>query len=174
MGRICYSVAMSLDGYIAGPGGEYDWIPVDEEVDADLAHTWTNYDTFLMGRKTYEVAVAGLGAQTFEGYKTIVVSRTMDPAQYPALTIVSEPTRELMEVLRQAAGKDIWLFGGAQLFRSLLEINAVDAVEVSIMPVLIGDGIKLMPPPYEHRRLRLVGHKVYRSGIVHLNYEVVP
>jgi dihydrofolate reductase len=172
MGRICYSVAMSLDGYIAGPSGEYDWIPRDP--DADFAKIWEQYDTFLMGRKTYEIAVAGMGAQTFEGYKTVVVSRTMDPALYPTISIVSEPTCELMEALRLTASKDIWLFGGAQLFRSLLEINAVDAVEVSVMPVLIGDGIKLMPPPYDHRRLRLTSHRVHQSGIVHLNYDVVP
>jgi dihydrofolate reductase len=87
---------------------------------------------------------------------------------------VREPTRELVEELRLTARKDIWLFGGAQLFRALLDLNAVDAVEVSAMPVLLGEGIKVMPGPYEHRRLRLVGHKVYRSGIAHLNYELVP
>jgi dihydrofolate reductase len=174
MGKICYCVAMSLDGYIAGPGGEYDWIPEDPEADVDLARIWTKYDTFLMGRKTYEVAVAGMGAKAFLGYKTVVVSRTMDPAQHPSIRIVREPTRELVEELRLTARKDIWLFGGAQLFRALLDLNAVDAVEVSAMPVLLGEGIKVMPGPYEHRRLRLVGHKVYRSGIAHLNYELVP
>ncbi len=75
--------------------------------------------------------------------------------------------------LRAAEGKDIWLFGGGRLFRSLLEAGQVDAVEVAVVPVLLGGGIPFLPPPADQTKLELIGHRVYdKSGIVSLDYTV--
>ena len=71
-------------------------------------------------------------------------------------------------------GKDIWLFGGGSLFRSLLAARLVDTVEVAVIPVLLGGGIPLLPPPTQQAKLRLVGNKVYKTGIVSLEYAVEP
>src|SRR5688572_6906964 len=87
MRRIRYGVAMSLDGFIAGPKGEADWIVMDP--DFDFAAMMDQYDTFLMGRRTYEVAGQG-GPGGDEKYTTVVASRTMRPADYPGVTIVAE------------------------------------------------------------------------------------
>ena len=170
MRKIRYAVAMSLDGYIAGPKGEADWIVMDPEV--NFGELWAQFDTLLMGRRTYEVAVARLGEAAFEGMKTVVVSRTMRHSDHPDITIIPEVTRDGMQKLREQSGKDIWLCGGGELFRVLLEMRQVDTVEVSIMPVLLGGGVALLAPPVQQAKLKLSGHKIYRSGIVSLIYEV--
>ena len=77
-----------------------------------------------------------------------------------------------MAALRTEPGKDIWLFGGGSLFRSLLDAGLVDTVEVAIMPVMLGEGIALLPSPARQTKLKLTGHKVYKTGIVSLEYAV--
>jgi len=105
-----------------------------------------------------------------QGVKTIVVSRALRHA--PEVTIISELNRDGIEALRAQGGKDIWLFGGGELFRSLLGIGEVDTVEVAIMPVLLGAGVALLPSPAPQTTMKLSTHKIYRSGIVSLVYEV--
>jgi len=171
MRKIRYLVAMSLDGYIAGPNGEADWIGVDPEV--DFPAIWAQFDTGLMGRRTYEAACKRLGEAAFAGITTIVFSRTMKQQDYPRVTVVPQLNADWVEALKNQSGKDIWLFGGSQLFRSFLDSGYVDSVEVSIIPVLLGSGVPLLPPPYGPTKLRLLNSKVYRSGRVSLVYEVL-
>lgn len=170
MKRIRYIVATSVDGYIAGPKGEYDWITMDPEV--DFASLWAQFDTLIMGRRTYEVARPRLGDKAFEGFKVVVLSRTMKPADDPRVTLISDLTRDRVQELRDTAAKDIWLMGGGDLFRTLLEMHEVDTVEVSAIPVLLGGGVKLLAGPTERTKLKLTDQKVYRSGRVSLVYDV--
>jgi dihydrofolate reductase len=167
MRRIRYGVAASLDGYIAGPDGEYDWIVMDPEI--DFAAMAARYDTYLMGRRTYEVAG---GASATDG-DVWVFSRTLRPEDHPGITVVADGVEERLRELRERAGKDIWLFGGGELFRSLLGMDQVDAVEVAVIPVLLGGGTPLLPSPADRRRLTLTGHRVYsKTGTVLLEYDV--
>ncbi|HEV2470167.1 MAG TPA: dihydrofolate reductase family protein [Candidatus Sulfotelmatobacter sp.] len=170
MKKIRYGVAMSLDGYIAGPRGEADWIVHDPEV--NFAEIWAQYDIGLMGRGTYAPAVARLGKKAFQGMKTVVVSRTMRQEDHPEITVVNELTRERVRALRDEAKKDIWLFGGGKLFRSMLELGEVDGIDVSIMPVVLGGGVPFLPPPARAAKLKVVKHRIYKSGIVSLSYEL--
>ena len=169
-GRVRYCVAMSLDGYIAGPNGEADWIVMDPEM--DFAELWGQFDTLLMGRLTFEAAVARLGASTMQMMKVVVASRTLRPEEHPDITIVSELTNSEMEKLRQQGHKDIWMMGGGELFRVLLAMNEVDTVEVSTVPVLLGDGVPLLPRLDQRTALKLTRHKIYRSGVVSLDYKI--
>jgi dihydrofolate reductase len=168
MRRIRYQVACSLDGYIAGPNGEYDWIVMDPDI--DFQALFDQFDTLLMGRRTYEVA----GGAT-PGMKNVVFSRSLRQEDHPGATIVSEHVRERVDELRAQAGKDIWLFGGGELFRSLLELGCVDTVEPAIIPVVLGGGVPFLPAPALRRSLALREQRVYeKSGIVLLKYDVVP
>ena len=171
MRRIRYAVAASLDGYIAGPQGEADWIIADPDV--DFRAIFAQYDTALIGRKTYETMTRGKKkAGGLPGMKTFVFSRTLRQSDYPKVTIVAENAEEMAGALRRESGKDIWLFGGGRLFRSLLDAGLVDAVEVAVIPVLLGEGIPLLPPPARQAKLKLTGHKIYPTGIVSLEYAV--
>ena len=170
MRKIRYRVAMSLDGYIAGPNGEYDWIVSDPEV--NFAEIWAQFDTMLMGRRTYELALPKLGEAAFAHVKTIVASRTLRPVDHPKVTVVSELARDFLQAMRAKDGKDIWLMGGGLLFRAVLEMGEVDTVEVSVMPVMLGGGIPFQPPLASRSKLKLTTHKVYRSGIVSLTYDL--
>jgi len=162
---------MSLDGFIAGPNGEYDWIEPDP--DFDFAELWAQFDTLLMGRRTYDVAVTRLGESAFQGVKIVVASRTLRAAGHPGITVLPEVTKASLQSLRaQPGGKDIWLMGGGELFRSLLELHEVDTIELSIKPVLLGSGVPLLPGPSPHVKLKLLGNKVYRSGMVRAVYGV--
>jgi len=161
---------MSLDGYIAGPNGEADWIVIEPEF--DFAELWSQFDTLLMGRRTFEAAVTRLGKKSLGRKNVIVVSRTLRPANHPDVTILPKLSHDWIQSLRAQPGKDVWLMGGGELFRALLEMREVDTVEVSLIPVLLGGGVSLLPPPAPQTSLRLSSHRVYPSGQLSLIYEV--
>jgi dihydrofolate reductase len=169
MRRIRYAVAASLDGYIAGPNGEADWISMDPDI--DFAAIFNQFDTLLIGRRTFEGMVSA-GRTRMPGMKMFVFSRTLQPHDHPQVTIVADKTEQTVAALREKPGKDIWLFGGGSLFHSLAEARLVDTVEVAIIPILLGAGIPLAPSPANRIELTLTAHKVYKTGIVSLEYAV--
>lgn len=169
MRRIRYQVASSVDGFIAGPNGNIDWIV--HEPGIDFGALFAQFDTLLMGRRTYTEMMEKHGGLP-DGQKVIVVSRTLRQADHPNVQVVSDDLRGTIERLRAQPGKDIWLFGGGELLRSMLEINCVDTIEPAIMPALVGGGVPLLPTPALTQRLSLTSHRVFPSGIVWLEYAV--
>jgi dihydrofolate reductase len=163
---------MSLDGYIAGPKGEYDWIVIDP--DMDFAAMSAQFDTYLIGRKTFEaMGKMGNDAKRTPQIKHIVFSRTLKQSDYPHITIKSDAVTVVTE-LRRSPGKDIALFGGGELFRSLLAAGLVDRVEVSVIPVLLGGGIPLLPPPADRAMLKLRKQRLYeKTGTIGLEYDIL-
>jgi dihydrofolate reductase len=133
-----------LNGYIAGPNGEADWIVTDPDV--DVTEVFGQFDTLLIGRRTFEFMLRH-GQTNMPGMQIFVFSHTLRQRDYPHVTIVSEAPATVVNDLRTRPGKDIWLFGGGELFRTLLEAGLVDSVEVSIVPVLLGAGAPLLPAP---------------------------
>jgi len=170
MRRIRYAVAMSLDGFIAGPNGEADWITTDP--DFDFAAIYSQYDTILVGRRTFD-RMAAAGRTLIPGMKTIVFSRTLRQQDHPEITVVTDGHREMLTTLKASPGKDIWLFGGGSLFRTLAEDGFVDTVEVGVSPVLLGSGVPLVPGPSNRIKLSLTSHRVFRTGTVSLEYAIV-
>lgn len=167
MRRVRFSVATSLDGYIAGPNGEIDWITMDPDIDFDSL--MSSFDTVLLGRKTYEMT-RNHGGGGMAGMRTYVFSHALSQVDCPGVVVSHSPS-EAIQGLKSAKGKDIWLFGGGGLFKSLLELGLVDSVELAVIPILLGGGVPLLPPPASLARLKLLGHRVYpKSGTVALTY----
>jgi dihydrofolate reductase len=164
-------VAASLDGFIAGPDGDHDWILPDPEI--DFAGLWAQFDTLVMGRKTYEVARARRGSLSGGSQRWIVVSSTLNPADHPEVEVVSGNIAGLVAQMKAETGKDIWLSGGGVIFRTLLDAGLVDSVEVMVMPVLLGSGTPLLQPG-GRASLRLEQSRTLPSGIVLLNYAARP
>ena len=164
--RVRYSVAMSLDGFIADPNGEHDWIIMDPAF--DFGALFQQFDTLLMGRRTFELARKG-GGDTMAGMKTIVFSRTLRQSDYPKVTITSDVTRTV-SALKKKPGKDIWLFGGGELFRSLLDAGLVDTIEIAVVPILLSRGVPLLSAGARSPSLQLTESKTLPSGIVLLSY----
>jgi dihydrofolate reductase len=170
MKKVCYAVATSLDGYIAGPKGEADWIVIDPEI--DFGALFKRFDTVLMGRRTFE-ATKKMGQGPMAGMETFVFSRTLQQREHPEVKIVGDNATEAVAALRRKQGKDIWLFGGGSLFGSLLRAGLVDTVEVAIVPILLGGGIPLLASLPTRTELKLTTHRVYqKTGIISLEYSV--
>lgn len=171
MRRLIYSVAVSVDGFIAGPHGEYDWIAPDPSF--DFGALWNRFDTLLMGRRTFEVALTRFDMLEKMGKRIVVVSTTLDPATHPGVTVIGNSVAEAIAALKAQPGKDIWLMGGGVLFRNLLDAGMVDTVELTVIPVLLGSGVPLLP---EGRRcpLQLEAQKFYPNGTLSLVYSAAP
>ncbi|MEJ2678060.1 MAG: dihydrofolate reductase family protein [Gemmatimonadota bacterium] len=174
MRRVIYSVAMSIDGFIADADGAVDWIP--EESTLDWAAFLGRFDVALMGRGTYEAAVrmsGDPGRAAPGGLPAVVFSRTLRPEDHPGVTITRADPAAVVAGLRKSPGKDLWLMGGGALFRSFLEAKLVDVVEVAVAPVILGGGVPFLPDGSPAGRLALARQQAYPSGIVLLTYEVV-
>jgi dihydrofolate reductase len=133
--------------------------------DIDFAKFEREFDTVIMGRRTFEIAGGGGEMQT------IVCSRTLRRSDHPKVTIANDAVATVAS-LKAAPGKDIWLFGGGDLFRSLLDAKLVDTIELGVIPIMLGEGIAVLPRGPRSPALRLEEHKVLPSGIVGLTYSL--
>lgn len=171
MRTLRYSVAASLDGYIAGPKGEFDWIPIDPEI--DFAALYASFSALVMGRHSYEVYVStggGVGPQL----PVYVYSRTLPEGTRDGVTFVREAAPHVYALKQDGGGKPLWLWGGAELFRQLAAAGLVDGVDVAVLPIVLGGGISLMAAPGPRLSLRLKGHRLYgATGTLFLEYDVV-
>ena len=168
--RLRYQVAMSLDGFIADPDDGYDWLVMDEAI--DFAALYAEFDVAVMGRRTYEAAIAQGEPAYHPKMEMLVFSRSLPPALHRGMRVVRDDARDVVRALKGATGRDIWLFGGGDLFRSLLDAGLVDSVELAVMPVLLGSGVPVLPPG-AHARLTLAEQRTLpASGIVMLAYSV--
>jgi dihydrofolate reductase len=152
-------------------GGGFDWIPQD--VTVDFAAIFARVDTVLLGRRSFELVRQGGAPPWGPGMRVYVFSRTLRPADDPNVTVIGANAAEVVAALRAEPGEgDIWLFGGGQLFSSLLAAGQVDAVEVTVVPVLLGGGVPLAARGIGRTELRLLRTHQYPSGMVSLIYAV--
>jgi dihydrofolate reductase len=160
--------AASLDGYIEGPNGEYDWIPMNKEI--DFAKQMKRYDTFIYGRKTYEQVIK-MGPNKDKKNRHIVVSSTLQEVE-PGYELIKGDLKNEIGKLKDADGKDIALFGGAVLLASLLDLRLVDELAVAVIPVLLGKGKPMVSPLDKNIGLQLENTHQYSNGTMLLTYKV--
>lgn len=157
---------MSLDGYIADANGGHDWIIMDPTF--DFGAFMAAFDTVLVGRRTFE-ATKGMGGGGMPGMRAIVCSSTLSDADAEGQEVVRDAV-EALKALKREPGKDIWLFGGGSLFRSLLEAGVVDLVEVSVIPVILGSGVPLVAAGGKPVRLSLLESRPLPNGTIVSTY----
>ena len=167
--RLRYCVAVSLDGFISGPSGECDWITMDPSL--DFESFYSEFDAVLLGRETYLFTQQSGGGGAMPGMETFVCSRTLDQSDHPKVKIAPDGAAAVSEI-KSKPGKDIWLFGGANLFRSLLDAGSVDTVEVAVMPIMLSSGVQMLPGGARSPALELEKTESLPSGIVSLTYKV--
>ena len=171
MRPVRYNVAASLDGYIAGPQGEFDWIPMDPNV--DFASLFAKVDTVLLGRRSYEMVRQGGSPPWAPRTRVYVFSRTLHSEEHPDVEIIRDNIGPAVATLRREIGDgEIWLFGGGELFRSLIAEGQVDTVEITVVPILLGGGVPLLASGAPRTALTLTGTRTYPSGMVSLLYAV--
>ena len=169
MRQLRYSVASSLDGYIAGPDGEFDWIVADPDI--DFAAMYAGFSGVVMGRRSYEVYQA-TGGGVGPPLPVSVCSRRLPEGVRDGVTFVRDAAPHV-RALKSVAGKPLWLWGGGDLFRQLAAEGLVDGVDVAIIPILLGGGVPLLPSPGPRLTLHLKGHRLYgKTGTLFLEYDV--
>ncbi len=175
MRQVVLFIAVSADGYIAGRDGNVDWLESQEEPEGDSYSRFIeNVDTVLMGWNTYHQVVTELspGEWPYEGLKTWVFTHRR-PEPKEGVAFMDEDPAALVRRLKEEPGKDIWVCGGAALARRLMEADVIDRFHLSVIPVFLGDGIRLFEDGRPRRRLRLLRTDI-QGGIPELIYERAP
>ena len=172
MRKVILGLAVSVDGFIEGPNGEYDWCFTDQ--DYGLSHFLKGIDTLFIGRKTYELILsAGNKAGTgFPKMKEYIFSTTLKRVKDGA-TLISGDIKSQVDSIKKEKGKDIWLFGGASLTTSLMTQNLVDELWLSVHPILLSSGKPLFQQLTKRLSLKLLESKSYSSGLVSLKYSII-
>ena len=166
MRKVILNVAISLDGLIEGPNGEYDWCFNDQ--DYGLTEFFNSIDTIFMGRKSYEVAVSNGGMNMWKSVTTYVFSNTL--TQSPSKEVKIVKTMDDVAAILRPPGKNIWLFGGAELTTAFMNNNLVDELWLSYHPIVLGSGKPLFQNIPDRKNLKLIDSKIYDSGLVSLKY----
>lgn len=176
MRKVTFGGANSLDNYLARPDHAVDWLRWGHEAAEVMADYWRDVDTVLMGRKTYEVAVAsgqgGGDGGGDPGVTTYVFSRTLPEGPGRGMTVVGRDPAEFVRELKAQDGKDICLMGGGELARPLFEAGLIDELGFNIHPVLLGSGIPLFHPMSRQIDLELTGCRPFKNGCVYVTYRV--
>lgn len=175
MRKLILGLAITLDGYIEGPNGEYDWCFTDQ--DYGLNEFFERIDSIFIGRKSYEMmqqhsdsssgeAIPGMPALT-----AYVFSKTLTSVKEGAVLISGDSIAEARRIKSQP-GKDIWLFGGASLYDALMKEGLVDELWMSVHPILLGSGKRLFREQDIRIKLRLLESKTYETGLVSIRYGI--
>lgn len=175
MRKLILGLAITLDGYIEGPNGEYDWCFTDQ--DYGLNSFFEQIDAVFMGRKSYETMQKQSDHNDVEttpsspAWTEYVFSNTLKSVKAGAVLISGDVVAEARRIKNQP-GKDIWLFGGAVLYNALMKEGLVDELWMSVHPILLGKGKPLFHEQEYRTTLKQLDTKTYESGLVSIRYQV--
>jgi dihydrofolate reductase len=171
MRKIILGVAITLDGFIEGPNGEYDWCFMDQ--DYGMAAFLNSIDAIFYGRKSYELMLkADKDGNPFAKFKSYVFSNTITGSSNE-YEVISGDIVEKINILKEKPGKDIWLFGGAELTTALMNHKLVDELWLAVHPILLGKGKLLFTGLDNRTALKLLDSTSYNTGLVSLRYSIL-
>jgi dihydrofolate reductase len=170
-GRVHLYVGISLDGYIAAADGGVDWLNPYADARAGFAPFIKTIGSTVMGRATYDYAVAH-GYGSFDGMPAYVVTHRPFRAPSPSVIPFSGDLADLVRMIRERHPGDIWLMGGGEVTKSFQEADLIDIWSLAFVPTLLGAGLPMFPAAsFAERRVRLARTHTYPSGVVELRYE---
>jgi len=170
MRKLILGLAVSLDGFIEGPNGEYDWCFTDQ--DYGMTDFFKRVDAVFMGRKSYELATSMEAADWgLPAMKEYVFSTTLATAK-EGVTILNGDVKAAVQKIKNEPGKDIWLFGGGRLITSLMNKQLVDELSLAVHPLILSAGKPLFSDIKQRINLELKDTKTYSTGLISLNYMV--
>ncbi|RYG06169.1 MAG: dihydrofolate reductase [Chitinophagaceae bacterium] len=174
MRKICLFIAMSLDGYIAKPGNDLDFLKLVEKAGEDYGYgEFTDtIDTLIIGRKTYDYVLQNVGLSHYDNGKrdVYVITRTGRP-QTGRTTFYTGDLTELVKRLKSENGKNIYCDGGAEVINELLTHDLIDEFIISIVPVLLGNGTRLFNDGRPEQLLEFLQVKTFEKGLTQLQYK---
>lgn len=167
--KIILYIATSLDGFIARKNGDIDWLKPYENSGEDYGYKefYDSVGTVIMGNTTYKQALSF--GESYKGKNCFVFSKNMN--KNSNVTFVDGNVKEFVEKLNLKDNKSIWLVGGASIIDEFLKHDLIDEFIISIIPILLGDGISLFKDGNAERRLKLLNVKSFDSGLVQIHYE---
>jgi dihydrofolate reductase len=171
MRKIILNLAVSLDGFIEGPDGNYDWCFTDQ--DYGMTEFYNTTDAIFVGRKSFEMINADPTA--FADKKIYVFSDTLT-GELPANVevIPSKDYLQRVDEITKLPGENIWLFGGASLVSGFVNNGLINELLISLHPVILGGGRPLFENIKNKMELALIDHQVFSSGLVQLSYVKQP
>lgn len=187
MRKIISFMHISLDGFVAGPNGEMNWIKVDEEIFEHVGKRIAATDTALYGRVTYQMMesywpTAGDGPEAsqhdidhskwYNNAQKIVLSKTMQQAQSANTIVISDNVIENLNTIKQQPGSEILLFGSPTATHALIRQNLIDGYWLFVNPIVLGEGIPLFTGIKDKIKLQLLATRQFTSGVTELNYTV--
>lgn len=175
MRKVFYGGACSLDGFFTDRDGAIDWLHWSKDVGDIMARSWAETDTILMGRKTWEVAMAAGGGGEMPGVKisgTYVFSRTLTAVGGKDTHLVNDNAGDFVRALKSQPGKSIMVMSGGNLAASLLKEGVIDEIGLNVHPILLGGGVPAFVDPGARVKLELAECRPLDGGCVFVNYRV--
>jgi dihydrofolate reductase len=169
--KLIYYVAGTLDGYIADANDGWSAFPMQGDHAEEYIQTLqTEFDTVVMGRRTYEIGLPHGVTNPYPFLKSYVLSQSLAQSPDAAVTLVRSDASEFLRELKRQPGKSIYLCGGGTLAKALIETELVDELWLKLNPVLLGAGKALSPGLTRAAKLEVEAVKRYRSGVILLRY----
>ncbi|RCH56725.1 dihydrofolate reductase [Mucilaginibacter hurinus] len=168
MRKVIVNLAVSLDGFIEGPNGEYDWCLTDQ--DYGMPQFMNSVDAVFIGRKSYQLLLAH--PEYYPDKKVYLFTDTLTEVKGDGEVITSDVFAESIERIRNEHGGNIWFYGGASLLSAFMQQGYIDELLLSVHPILLGKGKPLFEGLKERVGLTLLETIPYQSGLVQLRYAV--
>lgn len=168
MRKVIVNLALSLDGFIEGPEGEYDWCFTDQ--DYGMTDFLNKTDAIFFGRKSFELLIS-TDPNAYPDKEKYVFSTTLKSAP-PQVILIRENLEAEVNKIKKQPGKDIWLFGGATLVTTMMNAGLVEDLMLSVHPLLLGQGKPLFQDLHDRIPLKLTDTKIFSTGLVQLYYQV--